>query len=122
MIAQAEFTTYKEDLTETQILNKLSRRYKVSKAMLLYNMYKLRHISRNEYDAALERYKPDKTKEKPSGFGASADKRCLQEKGQKFVALVASNLEQGFITHSDALDFLSIKAKNLEKVLSRVKK
>jgi len=122
LIAQTEFTTYKEDLTETPILNKLSRRNKVSKAMLLYNMYKLSYISQNEYDAALERYKPYKTKEKSGAFRASVDKRCLQEKGQKFVALVASNLEQGFITHSDALDFLSIKAKNLEKVLSRVKK
>jgi len=121
-IAQTEFTTYKEDIVESSILNKLSRRYKVSKAMLLYNMYKLRYISQSEYDTVLERYKPDKAKEKPGGFAASADKRCLQEKGQKFVALVANNLEQGFITHSDALDFLSIKAKNLEKVLSRVKK
>jgi hypothetical protein len=85
-------------------------------------MFKLQYISQNEYEIALERFKPDKTKEKSGGFGATVDKRCLQEKGQKFVALVANNLEQGFITHNDALDFLSIKAKNLEKVLSRVKK
>jgi hypothetical protein len=76
-----------------------------------------------EYDTVLKRYQPDVVKRKSTGFkAASADKRCIQEKGQKFVSLVASNLEQGLITYSDALDYLSIKSKNLEKVLSRVKK
>ena len=91
--------------------------------MLLYNMFKLRYISQKEYDTVLKRYQPDKIKGKSTGFAAtSADKRCIQEKGQKFVSLVASNFEQGLITRSDALDFLSIKSNNLEKVLNRVKK
>jgi Zn-dependent peptidase ImmA (M78 family) len=122
-MAKVEFTGYKNNLTDTLTLSKLSRRYKVSKSMLLYNMFKLRYISQKEYDTILKRYQPDKIKGKSAGFAApSADKRCIQEKGQKFVSLVASNFEQGLITRSDALDFLSIKSNNLEKVLNRVKK
>lgn len=125
-IAKKEFSLNKEDLTETKTLNKLSRRLKVSKAMLLYNMLKLNFISRVQYKAVLDRYKPElepKKKEKKKGFAAqTADKRCLSEKGQKFVALVTSNVEKGYITHSDALNYLSIKSKNLEKVTSRIRK
>ncbi|MCJ7571051.1 MAG: XRE family transcriptional regulator [Candidatus Thermoplasmatota archaeon] len=121
-IAESEFPKYKQTLTETSTLNKLSRQYKVSKAMLLYNMFKLQYISKKEYDAVQKRYKFDKVKGPSTGFGVSADKRCIREKGQKFVSLVVNNFEQGLITRSDALDYLSIKSKNLEKILSRVKK
>ncbi len=120
-VAESEFTKYKQILTEPPTLNKLSRQYKVSKAMLLYNMFKLQYISQKEYDAVQKRYKFDKVKGPSTGFGVSADKRCIREKGQKFVSLVVSNFEQGLITRSDALDYLSIKSKNLEKILSRVK-
>jgi Zn-dependent peptidase ImmA (M78 family)/DNA-binding CsgD family transcriptional regulator len=121
-IAKSEFTNYKKNLTEQSTLNKLSRQYKVSKAMLLYNMYKLKYISQKEYEAVQKRYKFDKIKKLSAGFGESADKRCIRERGQKFVSLVASNFEQGLITRSDALDYLSIKSKNFDKILSRVKK
>ena len=122
-VAHTDFSDYKDVLTDPSTLSKLSRRYKVSKSMLLYNMFKLRYISQKEYDTVLKRYPSDKIRGKSTGFAAaSVDKRCIQEKGQKFVSLVASNFEQGLITRSDALDYLSIKSKNLEKILNRVKK
>lgn len=121
-VAETEFTNYKQNLTEPSTLNKLSRQYKVSKAMLLYNMYKLHYISQKEYEAVQKRYKFDKAKKPPAGFGETADKRCIRERGQKFVSLVVSNFEQGLITRSDALDYLSVKSKNLEKIVNRVKK
>ncbi len=126
-LAKNEFNFNKGVLTETKTLNKLSRVYKVSKAMLLYNMSKLNFISKSQYDAVLERYKPEILKpkekaEKKGGFRSTADKQCLSERGQKFVSLVVTNVDKGFITHSDALDYLSIKAKNLDKVMSKAKK
>jgi Zn-dependent peptidase ImmA (M78 family) len=119
-IAKAEFNKH-EDVT------KLSRAYKVSKAMLFYNMHKLNFISKQQYEAFVNKYKPEvkKPKEKVKkkvGFGLAADKQCLSERGQRFVSLVVNNVDKGFITHSDALDYLSIKAKNLDKVMSKAKK
>ena len=55
--------------------------------------------------------------EKKGGFRPTADKQCLSEREQKFVSLVVNNVDKGFITHSDALGYLSIKAKNLDKVI-----
>ena len=124
-MAKNLFSANKAVLTETYTLNKLSRHYKVSKAMLLYNMSKLNFISQTQYETILDRYKPKKTEAKGKrggGFGASADKKCMSEKGQKFVSLVISNVEKGFITYSDALNYLSIKSKNLEKVTNKARK
>lgn len=124
-MAKNLFNENKEFLIETNILNKLSRSYKLSKAMMLFNMKKLNYISSSQYDAVLKRYsqqKPQTKEKKGGGFGATADKKCLSEKGQRFVSLVLNNVEKGFITHSDALNYLSIKSKSLEKVTSKAKR
>ena len=119
-LAKAEFSQNKD-------VAKLSRAYKVSKAMLFYNMYRLNFISKQQYDSFIGKYEPEiqKPKEKAGkkgGFRPTADKQCLSERGQKFVSLVVNNVDKGFITHSDALGYLSIKSKNLDKVMSKAKK
>lgn len=121
-IANEAFTHNKSVLTETTTLNKLSRTYKVSKTMLLYNMLKMGFISKSHYEEIIKRFSKPSEKGKKKGFRTSADKQCLNEKGQRFVSLVANNMEKGLITHSEALDYLSIKAKNLDKVVGRAKK
>lgn len=122
-IAKSIFDENKTALTETKTLDKLSRKYKLSKAMLLYNMLKLEYISYVEYGRILERYKPKPIETKKAKvFAPSADKKCLSEKGQKFVSLVINNMEKGLITHSEALGYLSLKSRNLEKVASKAKK
>jgi len=122
-IAREEFSANKNTITETATLNKLSRKYKISKYMIIYNMYKFGFISKPQYESILERYKPPKAEaKKRSGFAQSVDKKCLTEKGQRFVSLVVTNAEKGFITHSDALGYLSVKSKNFDKVVVRAKK
>ncbi len=119
------FNLHRSELIETETLNNISKTYKLSKAMLVYNMMKLKFISQLQYESVFERYKPkkpEKKEKKARGFGASADRKCISEKGQKFVSLVLSNVERGFITHSDALNYLSIKSKNLDKVAGKAKK
>lgn len=120
VLARSEFSQNKD-------VGKLSRAYKVSKAMLFYNMYRLNFISKQQYDSFIDKYKleilkPKEKADKKGGFRQTADKQCLSERGQKFVSLVVNNVDKGFITHSDALDYLSIKAKNLDKVMSKSKK
>jgi Zn-dependent peptidase ImmA (M78 family) len=128
-LARIIFNEYKSDLTGTGTLRTLSGRYKVSKAMLLYSMSKLNYITQTEYDSVIGRYKPGmatppkvKKTGKSTYAGMTADKRCFNERGQKFVSLVATNVEKGYITHSDALNYLSIKSRNLGKVISGAKK
>lgn len=124
--AKRLFETEKIKLTDTETLNALSRRYKLSKAMLLFNMLKLNYLSKTKYEEVLERYKPKQVKverkgEKKGG-GIPSEKRCISEVGNKFVSLVANNFDKRFITYSDALNYLSIKSKSFDKVLVKAGK
>lgn len=126
-LAKSAFDANKENLTQTETLKYLSNRYKVSKAMLLRTMFKLKYIEKNEYDSVLARFKKEETKqkkegEKKTGGGIPSEVRCLSEVGNKFVSLVANNYDKDYITYSDALNYLSIKSRNFDKVLSKAKK
>ncbi|WMT43721.1 MAG: XRE family transcriptional regulator [Cuniculiplasma divulgatum] len=119
------FKEYRGRLTETETLNSLSRKYKVSKAVLLVKMLELDYISRQEFENVLARYVPKETKKievKKKGISLTSDQRCLSEMGNKFVSLVANNFDKDFITYSDALNYLSIKSKNFDRVLAKARK
>ncbi len=126
-IAKAIFETNKANLTQKETLKTLSNRYKVSKAMLLLNMLKLRYIGKTDYDAILARFKKEEIKPKKEGEevtsgGIPSEVKCLSEVGNKFVSLVANNYDRDHITYTDALNYLSIKSKSFDKVLSKAKK
>lgn len=126
-LAKATFEANKSNLTQKEILKTLSNRYKVSKAMLLLKMLKLGYIKKTDYDAILARFKkeelkPKKEGEEVTGGGIPSEIRCLSEVGNKFVSLVANNYDRDYITYTDALNYLSIKSKSFDKVLSKAKK
>lgn len=114
-------------LIESNNLKRYSSRYKVSKAMFLYNLYKSDYITDREYKNKLNLYiapaivKTNNKKNKKIPQMPS-DKKCISEMGSKFVSLVADNYERKKITYNDALGYLSIKSKNFEKVLTKAKK
>jgi homoserine acetyltransferase len=84
--------------------------------MLLYKALKLGYIGRKEYE---EKTKNIKSYE-GSGF-QTAHKKCINEKGEKFIQLVDSNLENGNISFTDALDYLRVKAEQYEKIIQSIK-
>ena len=119
------FNKNKNSLTETNTLNALSRKYKVSKAVLLVKMVNLNYISRQEFESVLSRYATREAKvekREKQAIGMASDQKCLSEMGNKFVSLVANNFDKEFITYNDALGFLSIKSRNFDKVLARARK
>lgn len=126
-LAKIAFETNKLNLTKKETLKYLSNRYKVSKAMLLLNMLKLNYIERTDYESILARFKkeeikPKKEAQEGTGGGIPSEVRCLSEVGNKFVSLVANNYDKSHITYTDALNYLSIKTKSFDKVLSKAKK
>lgn len=123
-IAKDIFTEHKLALTQTKTLNYLSRKYKVSKAMLLVLMKRLNFITRKEQENILNRFSTDLIKEKETKRegGVPSDRRVLAEKGNKFISLVANNFDREFITYTDALNYLSIKSNNFDKVLAKARK
>ncbi len=126
IVANQLFNKNKENLTQKETLNYLSRKYKVSKAMLLVSMKKLNFISKEDYENILNRFKPDLKKEKikgtKGGGGVPSDKKILSEVGNKFISLVTNNYDKKFITYTDALNYLSVKSKNFDKVMAQAKK
>ncbi|MBI3051727.1 ImmA/IrrE family metallo-endopeptidase [Candidatus Woesearchaeota archaeon] len=127
-ISKNTFETNKANLTQKEMLKTLSNRFKVSKAMLLLNMLKLGYIERADYAAILARFKKEEIKpkkepeEEGTGGGVPSEVKCLSEVGNKFVSLVANNYDRDYITYTDALNYLSIKSKSFDKVLSKAKK
>jgi len=121
-IAKRIFKENDKTLMEYETLKRLSRKYKVSKSMLLYNMVKLKFIHPSDYENYLNRYTKQEYIEKASssGGGISAEKRCLSELGASFVSLVADNIDKKTITYSDALDYLSIKSRSFEKLINKL--
>jgi Zn-dependent peptidase ImmA (M78 family) len=122
-LANSVFSQKKESLTETNTLNTLKRKYKVSKAMLVYNMFNLNFITQSIYKSILERPIPVKAEGKHKIVDPrTQDQKCIAELGHKLPSLVADNMDKGFITYSDALSYLSIKTKYFEKVIKRTSK
>lgn len=125
-MAESVFDKYKENLTKKENLKYLSNKYKVSKAMLLFKMHKLGYLKKGDYDAILSRFKKEDVKPRKVEEGTRgeipSEKRCLSEVGNKFVSLVANNYDRDYITYNDALNYLSIKSRNFDKVLSKAKK
>jgi len=113
------FEQYRSSLTQKNTLYKLSVDYKVSKGMLLYNMKKLNYITKVQYEQELDKLR--KTPLRKSKGGLPPYKKCISQKG-RIVPLVTTNLEKGFITTCDALDYLSIKHKQFDKLLSELEK
>ncbi|MEA1994202.1 MAG: XRE family transcriptional regulator [Euryarchaeota archaeon] len=127
-LAKEIFKSEERALTDTKTLNSFSYHYKVSKAMLLYNMLKQNFITSAEFKETLDRYKPREPDEvadketKKKGWGLPQDKRCLSKVGNKFVSIVASNYDKNYITYTDALNYLSVKSRNFDKVLAKARK
>jgi Zn-dependent peptidase ImmA (M78 family) len=65
---------------------------------------------------AERKQKEQASEEEEGGFGGiSLDRKCVAEKGTGYVTLVMENVKRGHISNSDALDYLDVKLRHLEK-------
>jgi len=115
-IAKRVFKENIETILKDDTLKRLSKTYKISKTMLLYKALKLGYIGRKEYEEKTKNIKSYK-----GGGFQTAHKKCINEKGEKFIQLVDSNLENGNISFTDALDYLRVKAEHYEKIIQSIK-
>ncbi len=112
----------------SRIAGTIANRLKISKESALMRLLTLDYISPSEFRTERDKIraevtlKKEQTREKKSenvkksGPAISLDQKCLYEKGHRFVSLVLKNSDLGYITSRDALDYLDIKMKNLEKL------
>jgi Zn-dependent peptidase ImmA (M78 family) len=115
----------------SRIAGSISNQLKISKESAMMRLLTLQYITpaqfRSERDkiradalAAKERAREkQKLSAKKGGPAIPLDKKCFDEKGQRFVSLVLKNSDLGHITSRDALDYLDIKMKNLENLRAK---
>ena len=103
---------------ELELIEKLSNKFKVSKKAILTRLKTLNLIEEDEYRKALA--KLEKSLPTRKEYYLLPERRCIQEKGEKFISLVLKSKEKGVITMHDAIEYLDIKLKYLEKLLDLV--
>lgn len=123
------FDEVRADIDSTETLNRISRRLKLSKAMICYRMLKLGYIDEGRYEAIIDRFRPDRIpvpeEEDEEGEvrkgGIPAEVKVLSEMGNRFVNIVAENYEHNNITYTDALNYLSVRSHNFDRVMARAR-
>jgi Zn-dependent peptidase ImmA (M78 family)/transcriptional regulator with XRE-family HTH domain len=97
-----------------EILQNLSKKFKVSKKAILT---RLRTLDLIEYDAY--RRESSTLMEQDvkilKGF-MTPPQKCLQEKGKQFISIILASKERGIITTQDVIEYLSIRLKHLNKI------
>ncbi len=97
-----------------EILENLSRKFKVSKQAVLTRIRTLNLIEYDVYKQELSNLQKDKISKK-SGF-IPPPQKCLQEKGKQFISSVLQAKERGVITTADTIGYLSFILKHLDKI------
>ena len=106
----------------------IQQHFLISKDAGLMRLFTLKQISTSQFTLCRNQLREEfalrevKKKEKvqsgeeeEGGFGVSLDKKCVAEKGTAYVSLVMENIKKGHISNSDALDYLDVKLRHLEK-------
>jgi len=111
-----EYIRRKESIfSDIKELDKIARKYKLSKSFVLTQIRKARLISDTTYKSIFEELKQRGLAEKKEGW-ITPDRKCVREKGDKYISSVIEALHRDFISYDTALDYLGIKLKHLEKV------
>lgn len=118
-VAVEEFAKSKAILLDARTISHLSRKWKVSKSMVLTKMLKTGFVDRAQYDLSMNELRSRGIPEQEGGYGIPVADRVLSEKGRKFVSLVSKNVERGSLNYTEALDYLSVKLGDFDKVTAR---
>ncbi len=98
-----------------EILEKLSKKYKVSKKAILVRLRTFNLITYKQYETFLQVVEENPIEAKRTFF-LSPEKKCIQEKGEKFVSTVLESKEKGIVTTHEAIEYLSIKLKYMSRI------
>jgi Zn-dependent peptidase ImmA (M78 family) len=110
-----------KDFAELKIrkYKQLATMYSVSYRATLLRLLGLGLIS--NYECKQEWRKLKKPRQKVGGGGGeNSAEKAVRERGDAFVSLVLENTRRGHINYSDALDYLDIKTKHLQKLTSSI--
>lgn len=100
----------------SEIIDNLSKKFKVSKKAVLTRLRTLDLIGYDVYRRELETLQKQYIEVPKKGGFISPSQKCLQEKGKKFISSVLQANERRVITTADTIEYLSIRLKHLDKI------
>jgi len=106
---------------EESLIVALSRRYRVSREVILRRLLVAGYATREFYQLKREQYQEElQEKEKGEGF-VPPSTLAVSESGRMFVRLVLESYQQEKITTSDVSDYLEVRTKHLDNIAREYK-
>lgn len=107
---------------EPEILQNLSNKFKISKKAILTRLRTLNLINEDVYRRESLTLRKQFVGISKTGRLMTPPRKCLQEKGKQFISFILQSKDRGIITTADAIEYLSIKLKHLDKVQELIAK
>lgn len=105
-----------------EILQNLSKKFKVSRKAILTRLKTLNLIGQEDYKRESTSLEQEQSSFPQKGGFINPAQKCVQEKGKQFIHYVLEAKERKIITTQDVIEYLSIKLKHLDKVQKLISK
>jgi Zn-dependent peptidase ImmA (M78 family) len=96
----------------------VARQFKVSEAVALWRLRDLDMVSKQPFQAAMQRLTAAAKQMKKRGGAVAPAKKCVAENGPFFTSLVLEAKGRGLVTYSDVSDYLGAQLKYLPEIES----
>jgi len=125
LIPRSDFEQQMPNVPSDGAINRLTRRYWVSRYVVLGRMHTLGAVSRDTYQEITRRWErrevlaPAPMTAQRGGLSRTA--RCLSQRGPLFVSVVVEAARREYIPANDAIGYLGVRVKDLRRLVSKVK-
>jgi Zn-dependent peptidase ImmA (M78 family) len=107
-----------------EALRRLASAFKVSRYVVLFRLRHLELLSEARFWTEYERVREEleaaaarrRAKKKEGKGGRMAARQAVQERGRLFTRLVLEGLDREMLSYTEAIDYLGVRLKHLEKV------
>jgi Zn-dependent peptidase ImmA (M78 family) len=125
LIPSEDLEQHRPDVLHDAAINRLARRYGVSRYVVLGRMRSLGLVSSEDYQRIFQQWQ---AREQPAvrprparRGGPSRADLCLNRRGRSFVSVVIEAANREYITAKDATSYLGIHLRDLRRLAKKVK-
>jgi len=96
----------------------IARQFKVSEPVALWRLSDLGMVSKQPFQAAMQRLLARAKQTRKRGGPVAPAKRCVSENGYLFTSLVMEARGKGLVSYRDVADYLDVRLKHLPEIES----
>jgi Zn-dependent peptidase ImmA (M78 family) len=102
----------------SEAVETVARQFKVSEAVALWRLRDVGMVSKQSFQAVMQRLMAVARQMKKRGGAVPPAKKCVAENGSFFTSLVLQAKGRGLVTYSDVADYLDVRLKYLPQIES----